>query len=492
MANPTNSRETLVRGLSSFWLRMFHDRGTLDALYRSTEQQLGQAYFDILEAALARSLKHAPVFHREYWRLLEIREDEGKVSTVGGSTVYDFPLGRNLAAVNYLFDQVVSPSLVLETGRDFEVVQSDGDSWLRFYGNSPFRGSGAKIPWVTTDLATAVIDEGREGTLIAENGQLYFTLRDGYQYSQLDLGRGLELLSSRKGSYTVRSSDGTRLGLGPTDFTNATYPHIFWKLYSHKSVRSAALWAPDAQVDLRTLSDCYGHLVGDEQDSSEAYRMALQGLFQAHILGPTLGNIEAALNLICGFPVVETEGEVVASADTSTGLVVTDKRTYVVPVGSVKSTVVEGAELPAFSSLTDVFTVVDSARDPIWWAGVTIPPFELPEEVSTARRQVSVQLFDNRYDNPPGLVRFGDPGVFYGADDTGYVIPDSNGDGTPNRPGLRHNFAYMVMDRFLKHTTFGVKVREALLPAGVTLGSVESFVRGVMPPSNYLHVLSVA
>ena len=71
---PTNA-ETLLTGLSDFWQRFFADKDQLNVLYAATEELLGQAYLDIVTQVLNANLERTPLFNREFWQLLTIRED---------------------------------------------------------------------------------------------------------------------------------------------------------------------------------------------------------------------------------------------------------------------------------------------------------------------------------------------------------------------------------------------------------------------------------
>jgi len=73
---------SLLRGLSDFWTRFFADADQLDALYRGTIIQLGQAYLDLLSSVLSVSFKDAIVLDREYYQLIAIREDEVSFSAL--------------------------------------------------------------------------------------------------------------------------------------------------------------------------------------------------------------------------------------------------------------------------------------------------------------------------------------------------------------------------------------------------------------------------
>lgn len=110
----------LLRGLSDFWTRFFADADQLDALYKGTIIQLGQAYLDLLSSVLSVSLKDAVVLDREYYSLVTVREDEVSFSALDGR--WTFKLPDPVVDFASLDNRVVEPTASLEPDRDFEVV----------------------------------------------------------------------------------------------------------------------------------------------------------------------------------------------------------------------------------------------------------------------------------------------------------------------------------------------------------------------------------
>lgn len=71
-----NSKSALYKGLSSFWLKYFKDSDQLNAIYAGAESLLGQSYLDLMEIILSKSLTNIPVFKKEEWQLLVLKENE--------------------------------------------------------------------------------------------------------------------------------------------------------------------------------------------------------------------------------------------------------------------------------------------------------------------------------------------------------------------------------------------------------------------------------
>jgi len=60
----------ILRGLSSFWTKLFADTAVYESLYSATEAALGDVYLDLMEAVLSVSLRNTPVFSKRDWQLL--------------------------------------------------------------------------------------------------------------------------------------------------------------------------------------------------------------------------------------------------------------------------------------------------------------------------------------------------------------------------------------------------------------------------------------
>lgn len=114
----------LLQGLSDFWQRFFADADQLEALYKGTAVQIGQAYLDYLSTVLGVSLRDAIALDRELYQMLAIREDE--VHFVDGPTTPDgrwaFPLPDPLVSFVSIDNRVVEPTASLEPNLDYELA----------------------------------------------------------------------------------------------------------------------------------------------------------------------------------------------------------------------------------------------------------------------------------------------------------------------------------------------------------------------------------
>lgn len=115
---------TLLRGLSDFWQRFFADSDQLDALYGGTEILLGQSYLDLLSNVLSTNLVDCPIFNKEYWKLITIREDEVKFKKGPTSSddrwVYELP--ESIVKITTLENKIIEPTASLQGPQDFDLI----------------------------------------------------------------------------------------------------------------------------------------------------------------------------------------------------------------------------------------------------------------------------------------------------------------------------------------------------------------------------------
>lgn len=422
MANVSESTANFIHGLSDLWTRFFKDRNQLEALYKATEIPVGQTYLDLMCSVLNFSLREAPVFRKEFFKLLTVREDLVTLRPSDGR--YQFELtDYGIKAFPFLYNKILDPTTVLEENIDFEVSISGTEDLLIFEENPfDYDGTGETIPGVAYRTVQVLDDDDNETT-----------------------------------------------------------------------ERELAFWAPDVMVDDYDLYLNYGYLVSRFEPSSEAYRALLQGIMQYFVLGPTPTHLTSALNVIVGLPVIRDDGEILQEVDTTDpafNVVVTDKVRYsldaainlrddILDTNNWATVVGDDAALvlDALDYLTDVFMVYDVIKNPTWWFDHFIPEEILPDE-PRLRRLITPELYENLVDNPPGLVKVGDPGVIVGADDDGYIPvaggtrPVYTGTGYEDntilwRPTYRHSFPYILFERFLKQHAFIVEFDHDALQLGI-------------------------
>jgi hypothetical protein len=414
MANVYEGKANFLHGLSDMWTRFFRDRPRLEAMYKGTEILAGQAYLDLVGNILCLSVRETPVFRKEFFKLITVRED---LVTLRDDGNWQFEVtDAGIKDFQFLYNKIFDPTVVLESSIDFEVENEDADVIVFYTNPCDWDGAGATIPGVASRAVVVADSDGNE-----------------------------------------------------------------------TEERELAFWAPDAQIDNNDLYLNFGHMVGRFEPSSEAYRSLIQGIMQYFVLGPTASHLVSALNVIIGLSVIRDDGEILQSVDYSgedVNVVVTDQANYSFPKEvALRDEVTDTSNwgvyvFSAFEHLTKVFLIYDTIIDPTWWFDREIPDQLLPDE-NRLRRQVTPELHENVVDYPVGLVKVGDPGVFVGADDDGYV-PAVDGDhplpytgpGYEDntalwRPTYRHGFGYITYERFLKHHTFVVDFDHDVLQSGI-------------------------
>jgi hypothetical protein len=118
---------SLLHGLSDFWTRFFADTAQLEAFYAATEIQLAQAYWELMAAFLGISLQDIPLFSKEYFRLVTIREDE-IIFAAGlnyGQSRYVHTLDAAITQLRTLQNKVYEPTSALVETTDFDLDATD-------------------------------------------------------------------------------------------------------------------------------------------------------------------------------------------------------------------------------------------------------------------------------------------------------------------------------------------------------------------------------
>lgn len=405
MATVSESSANFIQGLSDLWIRFFKDKPVLEALYSGTEILIGQAYLDLLSNILNVSVRETPLFRKEFFKLLTIRED--LVAFDPATATYRFELTPlNIRDFKFLYNKIFAPTVILERMVDFTIE---------------------------TEETTEELEEGKIDYLSF--------LRDPFNWN----GDGSPIPGVAYRTVDVAQSDGTV-----------------------ERYRELAFWVPDTQVDAYDLYLNYGYLLDYFAPSSESYRALLRGIIQYFTLGPTTQHLTSALNVMLGLPLIRDDDEVLQGVDTSDPLyrvVQTSRASYQfgaeIPLRSDVLNPDNWGTLTfsAFEHLSDLFHVRDSVTEPTWFFDSTIPLQVLPDE-PRARRNIFPGLWENKINTPEGLVCVGDPGFIVGRDDDGSVP-------TGNRSPMRHSFSYIMFERFLRHHIFTVEFDPDAVMSGI-------------------------
>lgn len=120
-----DKERNFITGLSDFWVAFFKDTAQLRSIFDGVQISLGQVYLDLLQTVLGTSLKHIPLFSKDYFKLFTVRErDINFIEGVSpGANRFSFtPAGDSIHEVPSLMNKVIEPTRVLNPLVDYEVV----------------------------------------------------------------------------------------------------------------------------------------------------------------------------------------------------------------------------------------------------------------------------------------------------------------------------------------------------------------------------------
>lgn len=138
-----DTSSTFLNGLSDLWTRFFKDKNQLAALYKGTESLVGQAYLDLLDTVLNLSMRNTPVWNKEYYKLITVREDLCVYDITVDRWVFELPDG--IQDFKLLCNKVLNPSALLQVDVDFEINLTRDVDELRFKVNPFTVGTGGGV-----------------------------------------------------------------------------------------------------------------------------------------------------------------------------------------------------------------------------------------------------------------------------------------------------------------------------------------------------------
>lgn len=156
MAVLGNNTETFLTGLSDFWQRFFSDKEVLQGVYAGAEVALGQAYLDMVTEVLNVNLTDMPLFNREFWKLMTMREDLLRFQDGG----WTYPLPDNIAHFHFLTNRIYNPTVALE--RDIDFTLDEDERTIAFAAN-PFDTGLDGVPSRQVDIVPTIFQTGLDG-----------------------------------------------------------------------------------------------------------------------------------------------------------------------------------------------------------------------------------------------------------------------------------------------------------------------------------------
>jgi len=304
MALISRNAKTLIHGLSDFWLRFFRDIKDLEALYEGTQILVGQAYLDLLNDVLNVSVSEAPLFRKEYYRLITVREDQ--VAFRDGR--YVAPLDDYFHAIPQLHNKVFSPTAALEDGVDYTVNGREITFNTDPTNPAPNGYANRGVEVATGGFYRA--DVGLDWTALAQKGDELVT-GGGEVYKIIHVTRErVALARETPAPVPPAATTGFAASIRRAGVSTPIPGEGYFAQPGVIRVTETAFWAIDAAVDSPSLYQNFGHFFTEKRVASESYRALIRGLMQLYVLGPAIDRIESALNVIAGLPVVRDDGEV--------------------------------------------------------------------------------------------------------------------------------------------------------------------------------------
>lgn len=387
-----DTNATFLHGLSDLWLRFFKDKNQLEAMYRGTENLIGQAYLDLLDTVLNISLRNTPVFNKEYHKLLTIREDQCTYDTETDRWTFDLTGGPK--SFTFLCNKILDPDSILQVDVDFEINLLGTHDELRFKVN-PFTAGTAGGPSDGFAYRTVQVADPGGGPAPIDVIEMAFWVPD----ASFDRGN-LFLVYGNLLNYFSPSSESYKALL--------------------QGIMQYFILGPTLTHVVSTLNVCSGLPV---------IRNDGEVLQSVDTSDPTVNTV------------ITDEDSYIFPKSVPLRADIQDTNNW------------ETLTFMAYDVLTTVFTAVDALSDPAWWfnkkvpAKLTYDPLTKGTE-TLYRRTVDPGLIDNVIGVPANLVHIGDPGYYIGADDDGFV--------PTGRSPKMHTFAYIVFERYLKQHIFAV------------------------------------
>lgn len=326
-----NRGQQLLQQLGSFWAEIFDDRDIVRTHLQSDAHEQYQVYTNFLEAVACVSRFDIPVFHREHWKLLILKQSDADAVP----SIYEDD------------DLVYGPQTGLRPLRPAGFTQTYGGTDNPFFTQVPVPDGLADAKFVIQNKVLAP-------------SRVYVS---GIDYD-LDRTRGL-------------------LRFRSNIFTDPLVPRR--TVYNTAGVAidvEAALWLYMGDWDLDYVYTQFGYVLGLHLNSSQFYKDLLNAYWDAHVLGPSCAAIQSMLAAAVGAPMVlETEETVeVIRIESNRKLLITDQHVYVMPLDATPMAAV-GDTVYAGDVLSDAVQVVETSG--------SNPDYSLLPQVTLGRNLIS-------------------------------------------------------------------------------------------------------
>jgi len=396
------SLQTYLKNLGSFWQQHFVDAGVFDAALSATEELLQEAYYRLMEIYLARDRQQMRLTHRKLWVAvdLDLYNTSPQATPLQAEPGYRIAIDPNITEIPYLYDRIGHPRVVLRQGQDYTV---------------------------------------EDGAIIFNQDALRVLLEDPRIARRTD-GANIPELADLPGPPRVPIHP----PIAPNKPWQLSYPYniatfvgveetIYTLEASKETVFEVRLWAPRAELDEQLLQRFWGDLVDLEVSSTEEERLYTDAVLLLYFLGPSAQSFARCANITADLPLVEEDCVLTSVVDDGTNYTVHvnawrpdgweaqeyafNKRYGLRPdavIGNYNTLILRAGDV-----LTDFVAYPNTDRnDPEWWKGTVIP--EDLFDASAARRAVNTARKRFVFD-PADPDYFGDPGLYFGADENGQI-----------------------------------------------------------------------
>lgn len=278
-SNVSEIADRMLGWLRTFWTKLYRDKSFAKYLQGSRALKYAQLYLDVLEGIRLMDHSTAPVFHRERWYPIIVRQNETNMSD---------------ASVLRLGDDAVLSS---------EVV-APYDSKLRLGEHTSLEEFVTyQLPDKVVDVMACIVDNIADPGIVLKNGS-DFRIKDS--------------------SIVIRKTH---------DPFGADTPFAVFDVPEtpeSPGTKEAVLWACDTLVDRDYMHDHVGYAVGLEGESGEAYARIVRAVWDATTDGLSMEHLRQILAALCGIPCVLTDGETVQALYQVDGYrqVITDRNVY--------------------------------------------------------------------------------------------------------------------------------------------------------------------
>jgi hypothetical protein len=335
MAFIGNNADTLLQGLSDFWLRYFKDLGDIQAAYEGTEILFGQVYLDLLSSVLNSSVVDTPLFNKSYYKLITARGDQLKYLDTGDNSTSGYYIDTILFnRLPVLQNKVFQPTATLEQSIDYLISKN----LLLFFidpTNPALNGYASRSVQVITggSFSDSTVSNwfsigARKGdtlevTTPGRSSQTFLIVNVGDKLALSKTTPAPKLPQGSPTQYYSWKILRTRAdGIPVTGLPHSSGDTGLFLDSTVLQTNEITFWALDPEIDQFSLYNTLGHFFSGRQRSTEAYRAFVRGILQLYALGPAIDRVESALSVAAGLPVVRDNVEVLVDYDS--GLDVTN------------------------------------------------------------------------------------------------------------------------------------------------------------------------